>query len=233
MYILTVNKVQHCVYYHPVNDAIFVLLCSALQEANDLELLVGHHWQRGLIVAIFISCMLIALTLSVFYYTVSSLAREVDRSYQKINDLFHLLRVQAEESCHTNIEPTERLSMNIDGKQPIPRPLFLTLFLCPSCYPLRVDNVLITALHYSSTPAGGGNGKSESKKLLSFTGKDEEEEQKKHRRPGAGVRAISHLFSPSDSFNENPFWNKKHPFLHHHEGKRLNLALRSIQHWKC
>jgi hypothetical protein len=29
---------------------------------------------------------------------------------------------------------------------------------------------------------------------------------------------MSKLFSPSDSFNANPFWNKKHPFLHHHEG---------------
>jgi hypothetical protein len=32
------------------------------------------------------------------------------------------------------------------------------------------------------------------------------------------ARPLSELFSPSDSFNANPFWNKKHPFLHHHEG---------------
>ena len=72
---------------------------------------------RGLILVISISCVLIALTLSVFYYTVSTLARGVDRSYKKINNLFHSLRMQAEEhQSNTKNEPGDRLAKTFDGQ---------------------------------------------------------------------------------------------------------------------
>jgi hypothetical protein len=35
-------------------------------------------------------------------------------------------------------------------------------------------------------------------------------------------QSMSKLFSPTDAINANPFWNKKHPFLHHYEGKIRN-----------
>ena len=72
-------------------------------------------WEEGLAIVIATSILLVILTLSVFYCTVSSLAREVDKTYKKINDLFYELRRKAEENRVDELLKG-RLAMNLEGK---------------------------------------------------------------------------------------------------------------------
>jgi hypothetical protein len=74
-----------------------------------------EDWQVSLVLVLLVTCILIATTLSVFYITVATLARDVDRTYKQINNLFHKLRVTAEENKE-NDQDAETLAKSIDGE---------------------------------------------------------------------------------------------------------------------
>lgn len=161
----------HCYAYRfdiPLHEFVFVACAdedTVLKESSELELVMTNDWVLGLALVISISCFLIASTLTVFYCTVSRLARDVDRSYKQINKLFHSLRMKAQESRENDLD-LNRLSRNIEALA-------------------SVDEDMVPSQRSS----------------LKF--------DLTRNKP------ISKLFSPSDSFDANPFWNIKHPFLHH------------------
>jgi hypothetical protein len=75
---------------------------------------MSSDWELALLLLVCVSFVLIAITLSVFYVTVATLARDVDRAYMQINNVFHSLRIKAEQHMNENQE-ADRLAKNIDG----------------------------------------------------------------------------------------------------------------------
>jgi hypothetical protein len=92
-------------------------------------------WYMGMTLVIIISCLLIALTLSVFYFTVATLARDVDRCYKQINKLFHELRMKAEENCE-KFEREQEQGQKRQWKNMlfnISIASFIIIFMCYNC----------------------------------------------------------------------------------------------------
>lgn len=172
-------------FNYPMENFLFVSFAkreNVEEEATELKMAMLRDWHISLALIGVVSCILIAITLTVFYWTVVALARDVDRSYKEINKLFHSLRDEADLRANSFDEKgSKRISRNMEAFEKM-----------------------------ESNTSG----------MLSPVKKS----SSRRIEPNRKSRPLSKLLSPNDSVNTNPFWNKKHPFLHHYEDSECFLT---------
>lgn len=76
---------------------------------------MAYDWRLSLYLLLVTSTVFISVSLSVFYCTVATLARDVDRAHKQINNLFHSLRLKAEQNL-INDKQDARLRVTNSGK---------------------------------------------------------------------------------------------------------------------